>query len=85
MPRAPIAGNVVINDQPARPFDDIFKVFSEEVLAHIPEGQPIKASRNNMYKEIWKYPIGTQVVNYLTFKDNESSVFELRMIRSRNT
>jgi hypothetical protein len=84
MPRAPIAARVVINEEPVRSFEELLKVFSEEVMAHIPEGQTIKASRNNMNKEVWRYPVGTQVVHYLTFNDKDSTVFEFRMMERVN-
>ncbi|MBT7610906.1 MAG: hypothetical protein HN576_14185 [Bacteriovoracaceae bacterium] len=80
MPRAPIAARVIINEEPARSFEDLLKVFTEKVLAHIPDGQTITATRNNMNKEVWRYPIGTQVIHYLTFNDEYDSVFEFRMM-----
>ena len=83
-PRAPIAAGININGKPVRSIQEIFTVFSEKVFAHLPEGQTIKSSLNTDNKEVWRYPIGTQVVHRITLNDDLDTVFELRMIERVN-
>lgn len=79
-PRAPIAAGININGQPVRSMEEIFKVFGEIVSAYLPDGETIKSSTDEAGKEVWRYPVGTQVVHVVTFNDDQNSVFELRMM-----
>ncbi len=79
-PRAPIAAGILINDKRPTSLKEILAVFSEEFKAVLPEGTTIKESVNSNGQLIWRYPVGTKVIHQMNFKDDKSTLFELRMI-----
>lgn len=83
-PRAPIAAGILINDKRPTTLKEILAVFSEDFKAFIPDGKTIKESTNNDGLPVWRYPVGTKVIHQLNFKDDKSTLFELRMIERVN-
>lgn len=80
-PRAPIAAAILFDG--AAP-SDLGLVFLERFMARLPDGLPIRSSRDAQGREVWLYPEGALIAHAVLLKSVdplESDVFELRIVR----
>jgi len=56
-------------------------LFVDTALAFLPEGVSIQKLSDTSGREVWNYPVGTEVAHDIHFNDVGRSLFELRVIR----
>ncbi len=59
----------------------VSQIFKDSTQAHIPEGTLILKSTDSSGREVWNYPIGTEVAHEINFNDINNTLFELRLVR----
>lgn len=82
--RAPLGSSFAFNGAPVATTDykKLEEVFVETFLAKLPRGTQITTSRHSQNgKEVWHYPIGTEVVHLIELNSEPRSVFELRVAK----
>lgn len=59
----------------------VSQIFSDSTFANIPDGTTIQKLKDSNGREIWNYPIGTEVAHEIIFNDLKHTLFELRLLR----
>ena len=82
---SPIGSRITVDGIVVSPRDRplLSEIFEERFLARLPDGKQIQVGKDTSSREVWSYPVGTEVVHLLSFKDaghSEATIFELRMV-----